>query len=236
MPRLPVPGQDVGTWGLVLNEFLSVSLNDDGTIKNSALPEIPEVSDASTGQKGIVQLAGDLGGSASNPTVTSTSLSSALPISQGGTGSTTKSFVDLTSPQTIAGTKTFSDQIQGNISGNAANVTGVVAIANGGTGSNTKNFVDLDSDQTIEGIKTFDQTIQADISGTASNVTETIAIENGGTGATTAASARNALLPNQSGNAGRVLQTDGTNASWQVVDTGPVVNTDDLYALAWMEI
>jgi hypothetical protein len=46
-------------------------------------------------------------------------------------------YVDLTSNQTIAGTKTFSSQIQGSVSGNAANVTGVVAVANGGTGAST---------------------------------------------------------------------------------------------------
>jgi hypothetical protein len=46
-------------------------------------------------------------------------------------------YMDLTSNQTIAGTKTFSNQIQGSVSGNAANVTGVVAVANGGTGSST---------------------------------------------------------------------------------------------------
>jgi len=51
------------------------------------------------------------------------------------TGSTL--YMDLTSNQTIAGTKTFSSEIQGDISGNAANVTGTVAIANGGTGSAT---------------------------------------------------------------------------------------------------
>jgi len=51
------------------------------------------------------------------------------------TGSTL--YVDLTSNQTIAGTKTFASQIQGSISGNAANVTGVVDITHGGTGSTT---------------------------------------------------------------------------------------------------
>jgi len=51
------------------------------------------------------------------------------------TGSTL--YMDLTSNQTVAGTKTFSSEIQGDISGNAANVTGTVAVANGGTGSTT---------------------------------------------------------------------------------------------------
>jgi hypothetical protein len=46
-------------------------------------------------------------------------------------------YADLTSNQTIAGTKTFSSQIQGSISGTASNVTGTVAIENGGTGSTT---------------------------------------------------------------------------------------------------
>lgn len=33
MARLPVPGQDAGTWGGVLNEFLSVAHNPDGSLK-----------------------------------------------------------------------------------------------------------------------------------------------------------------------------------------------------------
>lgn len=37
MARLPTPGGDNGTWGDILNEFLSVSLDADGTIKSSAI-------------------------------------------------------------------------------------------------------------------------------------------------------------------------------------------------------
>lgn len=45
---------------------------------------------ATSGAEGIIQLAGDLnGGSASSPQVTSTHLSAALPVLQGGTGQTT---------------------------------------------------------------------------------------------------------------------------------------------------
>jgi len=36
MARLPVPGGDQGTWGNVLNDYLSVSLNSDGTLKDAA--------------------------------------------------------------------------------------------------------------------------------------------------------------------------------------------------------
>jgi hypothetical protein len=48
----------------------------------------------------------------------------------------------------------------------------------------------------------------------ATEVTGTLPIGNGGTGATTANGALNALLPSQATNGGRVLSTDGTNASW----------------------
>jgi len=34
MARLPVPGQDEGTWGDILNDFLTVGHNTDGTLKN----------------------------------------------------------------------------------------------------------------------------------------------------------------------------------------------------------
>ena len=52
-------------------------------------------------------------------------------IAIGGNGS----FMDLTSNQTIAGTKTFSSPIVGSVTGTALNVTGIVAVANGGTGA-----------------------------------------------------------------------------------------------------
>jgi hypothetical protein len=37
MARLPVPGGDDGDWGSILNDFLAVSLNSDGTLKTSAV-------------------------------------------------------------------------------------------------------------------------------------------------------------------------------------------------------
>lgn len=42
----------------------------------------------------------------------------------------------------------------------------------------------------------------------------TLAVASGGTGATTAAGALTNLLPTQTGNAGKILSTDGTNVSW----------------------
>lgn len=51
----------------------------------------------------------------------------------------------------------------------------------------------------------------------ASNLTGTLAIANGGTGQTTANAALNALLPVQTSNANKYLQTDGTNSSWDAI-------------------
>jgi hypothetical protein len=49
---------------------------------------------------------------------------------------------------------------------------------------------------------------------TAQNLADTLPVSKGGTGQTTTTTALNALLPTQSGNAGKVLKTDGTNTSW----------------------
>ena len=35
MTRLPIPGDDQGTWGTILNDFLAVEHNDDGTLKTT---------------------------------------------------------------------------------------------------------------------------------------------------------------------------------------------------------
>ncbi len=117
MARLPVPGSDSGSWGDVLNDYLSVEHNPDGTLKaggtiatkaddstvvhntgtetiagtktfsSPVIVATPTASnhattktyvdssvsagapDATTTNKGIVQLAGDLSGTATAPTV-----------------------------------------------------------------------------------------------------------------------------------------------------------------------
>lgn len=37
MSRLPVPGQDAGTWGNILNDFLSAAHNTNGTLKDGVV-------------------------------------------------------------------------------------------------------------------------------------------------------------------------------------------------------
>ena len=64
------------------------------------------------------------------------------------------------------------------------------------------------------------------VTGNAANVTGTVAIANGGTGQTSAAAALAALLPSQSGQAGKALVTNGSAASWttvSVINSGTAV-------------
>lgn len=46
MPRLPQPGSDQGTWGEILNEFLSESHNADGSLKPIAQSVVTGLADA----------------------------------------------------------------------------------------------------------------------------------------------------------------------------------------------
>lgn len=103
MARLPEPGRDKGIWGSILNDFLAIEHNEDGSLKTSATlanyaplndpvfsgsvtvptPAAPTdaatklyadslaiagAPDADPSTKGILQLTGDLGGTAANPT------------------------------------------------------------------------------------------------------------------------------------------------------------------------
>ncbi len=67
LARQPVPGTDAGTWGDVLNEFMSVAHNPDGSLKTSAVSGSTPA--ATTTSPGLVQLTGDLAGTSSNPQI-----------------------------------------------------------------------------------------------------------------------------------------------------------------------
>jgi len=69
--------------------------------------------------------------------------------------------------------------------------------------------------QTAVATKT-DNSAAAITGGTITGITD-LAVADGGTGASTATAALNNLLPTQSGNANKYLQTDGTNATWDAV-------------------
>lgn len=94
-----------------------------------------------------VQVAGDIGGTAASPQVIATHLSAALPIAQGGTGSTSQNFVSLAGD--LGGTVTVPTVT-------ATHLSSALPVNQGGTGSTTQNFVDLTTTQSsIGGNKTF---------------------------------------------------------------------------------
>jgi len=81
---------------------------------------------------------------------------------------------------------------------------------------------------TIANTKTLTVTGDATISATPYTPSGTdVAVADGGTGASTAAAGLNNLLPAQTGNAGKYLQTDASNASWQTLTTPTQVNDTD---------
>lgn len=59
MARLPQPGSDQGTWGDILNDFLAVSHNTDGSLKTSALSSKADASHTHA-QSDITNLTTDL--------------------------------------------------------------------------------------------------------------------------------------------------------------------------------
>ncbi|MGC1176812.1 MAG: glycosyl hydrolase family 28-related protein, partial [Candidatus Saccharimonadales bacterium] len=101
MARKPIVGQDSGTWGSILNDFLAVEHDDSGAlltgsgstlsgyqpisnkgqpngyapldssgkVPSSNIPTQGSVPDADASTKGVVQLTGDLSGTAASPTV-----------------------------------------------------------------------------------------------------------------------------------------------------------------------
>ncbi len=107
----------------------------------------------------------------------------------------------------------------GTLTANALDTTltyGVNILGNSGTVTNglysTGTYNDPIWLGQLSGLK-----ITSDISTNAVNVTGTVSVSNGGTGQTTAQAARNALLPIQTDNTNKFLQTDGTNVTWQNV-------------------
>lgn len=136
MARLPSPGGDSGTWGDILNEYLAQSHTPEGALKsdtvggeqlrdnsvtanvlapnsvtNSALAS--DAVNASTILNGSITeilIHSDLM-SKINGVDFASSVSGVLPLEHGGTGSSTKNFVDLSTSQTVGGNKIMTGRI-----------------------------------------------------------------------------------------------------------------------------
>ncbi|HUB93540.1 MAG TPA: hypothetical protein VMB52_03485, partial [Verrucomicrobiae bacterium] len=47
--RLPIPGSDDNTWGNILNTFLQVSFNSDGTLQGAAITQAGGITTTQVG-------------------------------------------------------------------------------------------------------------------------------------------------------------------------------------------
>ena len=148
-----------------------------------------------------------------NTTGTAANVTGTVAIANGGTGQTTASAgFNALSPITTTG-----DLIIGNGSSSATRLgigaNGYLLTSNGTTATWTP--------APSTGVTTFaggtTGLTPASASSGAITLAGTLEIANGGTGQTTANTALNALLPAQTSNANKYLQTDGTNTSWDAV-------------------
>jgi hypothetical protein len=164
--------------------------------------------------------------------ITNAKISGPISIANGGTGSATQNFVDLSTTQTIAGTKTFSSTITGDISGNAgtattlatarniygnsfdgsAAITGVIASTFGGTGNGFTKFTGPTTSE-----KTF---TLPDASTTILTTNAAVTIAQGGTGSSTAAGSLAALGAQSVANLSTNITTDAAST-----DKYPAVKT-----------
>ena len=172
-------------------------------------------------------------------------VSGVLPIANGGTGSSTQNFVDLSSSQTIGGVKTFSSNatFNGDIAVNGGDIT---------SSSATFNFINSTTSTLNIGMAASTITIGSNSSTSKTTMRGDIAVEGGDItlGGATSVDRRGTItfhdnssstdfaaginapdaysssytltLPTSAGSASQVLTTDGTgNLSW----TSPVSGT-----------
>ena len=113
----------------------NIATNVTAIALNTAKTSVPDDSSANSGQ--VLQTNGSGTLSWATPSTTATAYSGVLPVANGGTGSSTQNFVDLTTAQTIAGVKSFSSPItvksntlKGDGSGSVRNVGLGLAVFN----------------------------------------------------------------------------------------------------------
>jgi hypothetical protein len=138
-------------------------------------------------------------------------LSGTLSALHGGTGANTYITGDMLYS---SGTNTLSKRSIGT-EGQVLTVSGGVPVWTTVTGTGSVTSVDVSGGTT--GLTTTGGPV------TSSGIITlggTLAISNGGTGATTQTGAANAILPDQAGNVGKVLATDGTTVYWTTPSSG----------------
>lgn len=182
---------------------------------------------------------------------TTLSLTTALPVSSGGTGNTTGTVAALTTARTFVTNLASTTAVSFNgTANNSHGVTGILPIGNGGNGNATglaasatilataRTFVtDLTSTtagsfngssnvtQGVTGILPLANGGNGNDTGTAVNVSGIVALANGGTGASTAAAARTALGVAYGTAAGTVAQGNDSRLNTVGGKTGGVITS-----------
>lgn len=191
-------------------------LGSDGKVPSSYIPTSGSVPDADASTKGVIQLAGDLGGTAASPTVTGLS-AKAEDVSVVHKGST----------ETISGDKNFTGALTRN--GNAVILEGDARLTDQRTPSdNSVSTAKLQNGAVTSGkLSTTGVSDGQAYVLSSSSWTPTSVVASSLVGATNGVASLGSdgkvptgqlpsglTLPSQTGNAGRTLVTDGTNTSW----------------------
>jgi hypothetical protein len=121
--------------GLSINSSGQIAFASGQNFPASGLQGAMAITNGGTGATTAAAARSNLAAAASGANADITSLSkltTPLSVAQGGTGSSTQNFVDLSSTQVIGGSKSFSSPILGSIAGTASNASslGNVAAAN----------------------------------------------------------------------------------------------------------
>lgn len=139
--------------------------------------------------------------------VSISSLSADIAVTDGGTGASTASGARANLNAAVLGANSDITSLSG--------LTTPLSVAQGGTGSNSSAGAPF----ALKGAN-------SDIT-SLSGLTTALSIAQGGTGGTSANAALTNLLPTQTGNSGKVLQTNGTTTSWETVAAGSGVTIQD---------
>ncbi|GAB2626446.1 hypothetical protein [Belliella aquatica] len=140
------------------------------------------------------------------PSTTATAFDGVLPIANGGTGSSTQNFVDLTSDQTIAGIKTFSSDVE---------VNGItIGRGNGAIETNTAfGSQSLASNTGIENTAAGNRALWKNSSGDKNTASGNSSLRLNTTGSENTATGFQSLLSNTTGQANTAIGTFALNSN-----------------------